>query len=124
MRVLKKFVLFIIGGGCYTALELLWRGWSHISMFLAGGGCFLLLGKIGSRKMPLYLRALSGAGAITAVELLAGITANRDYKVWDYRNTPMNFKGQICLPFSLLWMPVGLVGMWLYKLLDRMLKSA
>ncbi len=91
-------------------------------MFLAGGSCFLLLGKVGRQKLPLPVRAAAGAGVITVVEFMTGLIANRDYSVWDYRDTPMNFKGQICLPFSLLWMPVGLMGMGLYKLLDKRLK--
>ena len=45
LGILKEFLLFILGGSAYVALEWLWRGWSHISMFFAGGTCFLLLGK-------------------------------------------------------------------------------
>ena len=61
--------------------------------------------------------------AITAVELLTGLLANRSYTVWDYRGMPMNFHGQICLPFSLLWVPLSLGGMLLYDLLDRQLEK-
>ena len=119
MKLLRNTVLFAAGGCGYVGLELLWRGWSHSSMFLAGGSCFLLLGKV--RKAPLGVRALAGTGIITGVELLAGLIANRDYSVWDYRQMPGNFLGQICLPFSLLWLPIGLGGMWLYEKLDRVL---
>ena len=35
MAFLKKCLLFCIGGGAYVGLELLWRGYSHISMFAA-----------------------------------------------------------------------------------------
>ena len=105
-------------------LELLWRGWSHSSMFLAGGSCFLLLGQLSRSRMKLPLRALAGAGIITAVELLTGIIANRDYSVWDYRNMPMNYRGQICLPFCLLWVPISLFGMGFYVLLDKKIPSA
>ena len=92
-------------------------------MFLAGGSCFLLLGGMGkrlSRRSP-AIRALAGAGVITAVELAAGLMANRQYTVWDYRDMPGNFLGQICLPYSLLWMPLSLGGMYLYRKLDRLL---
>lgn len=104
-------------------VECLWRGWSHGSMFFAGGSCFLLLGKLNrtSPRLPLPLRAAAGAGIITAVELLTGLLANRDHSVWDYRNMPLNYHGQICLPFTLLWVPVGLGAMGMYELLARCL---
>ena len=103
MKKLKHAGLFCIGGGIYVALELLWRGRSHISMFLAGGTCFLLLGQLRKTKLPLPVQALAGAGMITAVELAAGLIANRQYQVWDYRGAPLNVQGQICLPYTLLW---------------------
>ena len=90
-------------------------------MFLAGGSCFLLLGKLNRirPKLPLVARAAAGAGIITLVEYTAGLLVNRNYTVWDYRNVPMNVHGQICLPFFLLWMPIGLGGMVLYDALDK-----
>ncbi len=92
-------------------------------MFLAGGCCFLLLGKLNRTQPRLSLlpRGLVGAGIITMVELLAGLLFNRQYRVWDYRNLPLNFHGQICLPFFLLWIPLSLGAMVLYALADRSL---
>lgn len=123
MRILKKGALFTIGGSCYVGLELLWRGWSHRSMFLAGGTVFLLLGQLQKTRSPLPLRAILGAGIITTVELATGLLVNRDYRVWDYRDLPVNFHGQICLPFSLLWIPVSIGAMVLYDTLDTKLPS-
>ena len=119
----KQLMLFCTGGAAYVGIELLYRGYSHSSMFLAGGTCFLLLGKLNRTKpqLPLLLRGIMGALVITAVELLAGLLFNRSYGVWDYRNTPFNFFGQICLPFSVLWAPLSLIAMWLYEKLDRLL---
>ena len=120
----KKALLFAAGGTGYVGLELLWRGRSHGSMFLAGGCCFLLLGVLDrARRLPLPLRAAAGAGIITAVELTVGLLVNRDYTVWDYRDLPLNFLGQICAAYSLLWIPVSLGGMGLYRLLDRAVGS-
>lgn len=121
MGIWKKCVLFGIGGGCYVATELLWRGRSHISMFLAGGTCFLLLGKVRKAKCfkSVPVRGIVGAGVITGVELLTGAIWNRSYGVWDYRALPLNFKGQICLPFSLLWVPLSLGAMELYRSLEK-----
>lgn len=121
MKILKFFLMFLLGGSGYVALEWLWRGWSHGSMFLAGGSCFLLLGKLQNTRprLPLFLRGLVGAGIITMVELAAGLIFNREYRVWDYRNMPLNYHGQICLPFFLLWIPLSLLGMVLHSGLSR-----
>lgn len=116
MKIWKRAVLFYLGGGAYMMLEVLYRGWSHGSMFLAGGTCFLLLGHMQEvrPRLPLPLRMAMGALVITSVELLAGLLVNRAYTVWDYRQTPFNFCGQICLPFTLLWIPVSGAAFRLY----------
>ena len=119
MKIPKKLGLFCLGGGAYVALELLWRGRSHYSMFLAGGTCFLLLGILRKAKLPMPVKAGLGALSITAVELVAGWIFNRDYSVWDYRALPFNFQGQICAMFTLLWIPVSIMAMALYDVADR-----
>ena len=121
MKIWKKAVLFYLGGCVYMALEVLWRGWSHGSMFLAGGVCFLLIGHLGEMKpaLPVPVRMLTGAGIITMVEMAAGQQFNREYRVWDYRGQPGNFLGQICPAFSLLWVPVALAAIVLYDRVAR-----
>ena len=121
LKFCKQSALFAIGGGIYVGLELLWRGRSHISMFAAGGVCFLLLGRLG--RLRLRDRMILGPLVITAVELAVGLLVNRDYTVWDYRDVPGNFLGQICPAYCLLWLPLSLAAMVLYPrvegLLDR-----
>ena len=124
MAVLYQVFLFLIGGSGYVGLEFLWRGRSHISMFLAGGVCFLLLGRIDRTKFSPSGKCLLGAAAITAVELLTGLLLNRDYRVWDYRRMPGNFLGQVCLSYSLLWIPVSFGGILLHRLLAQKLRRA
>ncbi len=121
MKFMKQILFFFIGGASYVGLELLWRGRSHVSMFLTGGACFLLLGKLNRTdpRLPLLPRCFVGAGIITMLELLAGLLFNRDYTVWDYRHLPMNYHGQICLPFFLLWLPLSFGAMKLYQLLEK-----
>ena len=123
MYLLKKAALFAAGGAGYVGLELLWRGRSHMSMFLAGGSCLLLIGRLeeAEPKLPFPLRCLAGAGIITTVELGTGLLFNRNYGVWDYRDVPMNFMGQVCLPFSLLWIPMSGFAGKLYLWLDKRL---
>ena len=113
MNLKKQCALFALGGTGYVALELIWRGRSHYSMFLAGGVCFLLLGRL-NRKLPGPVRAVLGAGIITLVELTAGLIVNRSYTVWDYRDRPGNFLGQICPLYSLLWIPVAAAAQGIY----------
>ena len=88
-------------------------------MFAAGGLCFLLLGKIRGTRLPAALKPLAGAASITGVELLTGLLVNRDHHVWDYQAVPGNFRGQVCLPFSLLWIPVSWLGMEIYGFAKR-----
>lgn len=117
MWLWKKTMLYCLGGTAYLTMELLWRGRSDGSMFLLGGLCFLLLGGWVARLegLPLALRALLGAVVITALELLTGLLVNGDHAVWDYSALPLNFRGQICVNFSLLWIPVSLAAMFLYN---------
>lgn len=121
MKLWKYAVLFYIGGLAYMSLEMLVRGRSYASMFLAGGVCFLLIGHLGKvePKLPLPVRSLVGAGIVTMVELAAGMLVNRNYEVWDYRNLPGNFMGQICPAFSLLWIPVSAMAIVVYGYLDE-----
>ena len=121
MKIWKNCLLFYTGGTVYLSLELLYRGRSHGSMFMAGGLCFLLIGHLNrvEPKLPLPLRALTGAAIVTAVELGAGMLVNRQYQVWDYRNQPGNFMGQICPLFSALWIPLSLVAALLFERMDR-----
>ena len=121
MAIWKKIMLFCAGGSAYVGLELLWRGWSHGSMFLAGGTCFLLIGQLNQvqPRLPLLPRAVMGAVVITSVELLTGLLVNRDYSVWDYRDMPGNFHGQVCLPFFFLWIPLSLAAMGLHALAQK-----
>lgn len=123
MGLWRYSVLWYLGGMAYTGMELLWRGWSHSSMFAAGGTCFLLIGHLGELEKPLPLawRSLAGAGIVTTVELAAGLLVNRNYQVWNYSAMPGNFLGQICPPFTLLWVPVSLGATWAYDFLRRRL---
>lgn len=123
MVFLRHCGAFLLGGSAYIGLEFLWRGHSDPSMFVAGGVCFLLLGGLNHAqpRLPLPLRAIAGAGIITAVELLTGLLVNRSYTVWDYRQLPLNLGGQICLPYSLLWIPVSAGALLLHQGLRRLI---
>ena len=124
MKIRTNAILFALGGGAYVGLELLWRGRSHFSMFLAGGASLLLIGKLNrvEPKLPLPVRAVAGSGIITMVELIAGLLFNRDYAVWDYRNLPGNWLGQICPQFSLLWILLAALVLLVYDPLEKLVE--
>ncbi len=119
MKRKKSLLFFLLGGSLYTAIEFLWRGRSHWSMFLLAGFCFLALRRFSRLRIPTALQPLVGAALITAGELLTGLLVNRSYTVWDYRQQPLNFLGQICLTYSLLWVPLSFAAICLCRWLDQ-----
>ncbi|BAK99467.1 hypothetical protein OBV_22690 [Oscillibacter valericigenes Sjm18-20] len=119
-RLVKAAVLAAIGGLTYYGIEWIYKtlvsgGRTHWSMAVIGGVMFLLIGSINEFipwEMPLLLQGIIGSVAITAVELLAGIYLNLFLKlgIWDYSRMPFNLWGQICLPFSLIWVLLSVVA--------------
>lgn len=94
---------FLLGAAGYPLLELLYRGRTHYSMAIAGGISTCLISRVSRLHAPLLAKAgLCGLG-ITGVELLCGQVWNRSHAVWDYSRMPLNYRGQICLPFTLVW---------------------
>lgn len=123
--------LFAVGGRLYTWIEILWRGWTHWTMFLLGGNGFVVLGLLNEYKIPwhwcLLRQAVAGACIITVMEFITGCIVNLwlGWGVWDYSDLPFNLMGQICLYYFLLWIPLSMIGIvlddwiryWLYLLL-------
>ncbi len=112
--LLRKLILFSLGGICYLIIELLWRGYSHWSMFVLGGLCFVAIGALNEHftfEIPLILQMFFGAFLVTLLEFVFGCVLNLwlGLNVWDYSNLPYNILGQICLPYSLLWIIMSLV---------------
>ncbi|MCD7886732.1 MAG: putative ABC transporter permease [Clostridiales bacterium] len=114
----KHGILFAIGGAVYVAIELLFRGHSHPTMFVLGGLLFVLIGGINNWfpwEMPLLLQGLIGGVTVTVTELAAGCVLNiwLGLGIWDYSNMPLNCMGQICLPFSIAWAGLAIVAVLL-----------
>ncbi|MGN0752858.1 MAG: hypothetical protein ACI4ME_00225 [Aristaeellaceae bacterium] len=98
---------FLLGALGYPTLELLYRGRTHYSMALAGGCAAVLANRIRRLRISRPARAVLCGTAITEIEGLCGCIWNQDYRVWDYRQMPLNWRGQVCVPFSLLWCVLG-----------------
>lgn len=111
-----EFILFLIGGRVYTWIELLWRGYTHWTMFLLGGICFIIMGLLNEHIFPwrlsLTMQSIISACVITVFEFITGCIVNLwlGWNVWDYSGLPFNILGQICLYFFLLWIPLSVVG--------------
>ena len=115
MEGMKHLFLLVVGGTLYTAIEHLFRGHSHWTMFFIGGFCFILVGLINeviSWDTLIWIQMLYGALLITAVEFVSGFILNLclHLNVWDYSNMPLNILGQICLPFSIAWYFLSIVA--------------
>lgn len=114
-RVLKNLILFSVGGFLYILVELLWRGYSHWTMFLLGGLCFFYAGIQNEHtawEKPLLLQSVQVALFITAAEFITGCIVNLwlGWNVWDYSDMPFNLLGQICPQYILLWVVLGAVA--------------
>lgn len=128
-----EIILFLIGGRLYTWIEILWRGYTHWSMFVLGGLCFVIMGLLNEYKFKwnesLAVQSVVSACIITLFEFITGCVVNiwMGWNVWDYSNLPFNLLGQICLYYFLLWIPLSTVGIilddwmryWIYLLFRK-----
>ena len=119
----KYLVLFIIGGLLYFLIEILWRQYSYFSMFILGGLCFTSIGIVkeyfADAKHSLLVQQVISCLVITILELLFGLLVNikLGLGMWDYSDVNLNFKGQICLQYTILWFFLSLPTIVLYDYL-------
>ena len=123
----RCFFLFCIGATGYCLLEILWRGYTHISMAMLGGFCFIGIYKIYEKLsgIPIIVRAFLCAVFITAAEFLTGLLVNRGLKldVWDYSGMSYQFMGQISLFFSVGWFFLSLAILLIFSVLEKRKKK-
>lgn len=62
-------------------------------------------------KMGVLIQMIVSAVIITELEFFTGCIVNiiLGYNVWDYSDMPLNLMGQICLSYSVLWMLLSIV---------------
>lgn len=114
-KLVKQLILFCIGGAIYTLLEKVTRGYTHWTMFIVGGLCFFLIGAINEIipwTMPIWKQCTIGALIVTIIEFISGCIINlwMKWDIWDYSDMPLNVMGQICLPFTILWIFLSLLA--------------
>ena len=107
LGVTESIVVFLVRASAYYFAELIYRGYSHITMFFAGGICFFLIYICEKHiaSVHILLRAVVYAVMITVVEFVFGVVFNiiLGMKVWDYSEEPFNVLGQVCPGFVLMW---------------------
>lgn len=131
--MLKKsvsfLILFLFGGICYAFLEVLWRGFTHWSMFVLGGLCYLLMAQLTVRccgRLPLWFCCIASCTLITVLEFLTGCLVNLKlgWNVWNYADQPLNLMGQVCLGFTSIWflltIPVSELAFRMQQRLERL----
>ena len=119
MKKISELLFFGALGGCiYHTIEILFRGYSHWSMFLLGGcsmDFFLQQGKWIRWKDKMWKQLLRAMVFVISGEFFTGIIVNKwmNWNVWDYSEMPGNLWGQICVPFALLFSILCLCGIYL-----------
>ena len=76
----------------------------------------------GSEAGELIILFLMGMILTTLIELIAGWLLDVCFHArwWDYSNVPLNFKGYICLPFSIIW---GVAIVFVVKVIQPLMES-
>lgn len=120
---MKEFFVYLylalLGGFGYCTIEIIYRGRTHYSMFFAGAivlASFYYISKF--TNMSLIQKCIVGALIITMIEFALGIWFNLilHENVWDYSNVPFNLMGQICLPFSAIWLAFSFI---IFRIMER-----
>lgn len=127
-KISKMSILFSIGALIYMLIELLYDGSTHWTMGLLGGVCFTAIGGFNehiSWSLAFWKQCVLGSILITILEFIFGLILNiwLGLNIWDYSNVPLNILGQICLPFSLIWVVLSGIAIilddwlryWLFK---------
>lgn len=113
-KILKPIILFLTGCFSYMLIEILYRQYTFLLMGICGGLAFLLIDRINNKiswDIDLLVQGLMGSAIITSFEFIIGELSLHNILpvMWDYSDTPMNFKGIICVPFSLIWIALSIV---------------
>ena len=74
--------------------------------------------------IALAVTFLLNQAVCTAIDYGTGMVANQNYELWDYRDMPFNFQGQICLQNSLVYGVLSTYAVWrLFPRMERLLAT-
>ncbi|MBR5515346.1 MAG: hypothetical protein IKU52_04000 [Clostridia bacterium] len=122
-KILNYSFVFFTGAVCYSLLEILWRGYTHISMALAGGivlaGLYSL--ETNFTRLSLIKKCIIGSLFITFIEFGIGCIVNKlmGLCVWDYSDRFLNIMGQICPLYTMLWFVICIPAFGVCKAVNK-----
>lgn len=107
-KLLQYLFIYIFSGSFYCIVEILFRGYSHYSMFILAGFIGLIIcyqnDNIISYESPFEAQVLFCAAISTLGEYITGLIANQDFYIWDYRGLWGTFaNGQLNIFFIFAW---------------------
>lgn len=111
MRRAPLIALFMLMGLSYYLIEIVWRGYSHYSMFFLGGVVGILVGMLNEYSLswntPIELQIIYGLLVVLPAEFITGVLLHFILQVsppvWDYSELPLNVLGQVSLCFAPLF---------------------
>ena len=108
-NVSEYLVLWAVGGCIYYGIEVLFRGFSHISMFMLGGLCmqfFTWQGRLTEWQDALPRQITRCTIFVVSMEFITGIIVNKWYHlaVWDYSDMPLQYGGRFAFPLRLFFL--------------------
>lgn len=117
-RLIPLLIIFNVSGIIYVCLEILWRGYSHWTMYLCAGICGLIMAAINdnwfSFETDFRIQVLASAISCTIMEFFFGITFNGDFSIWDYRGVwgTLHILGdQVNILFIGMWVIISLFAL-------------
>ena len=118
MKKLGKYSFFFgLGGTVYYEIEILFRGFSHWTMFVLAGICFVFIiwqGSITKWQDSILRQMIRCMIFVTSSEFITGIIVNKFLKwnVWDYGSLQFQLLGQISLLFCFLFFLLCTIGIF------------
>lgn len=105
---------FMIGGFIYCLIELIYRGYTDISMYILAGFCSVIMAGLNdlfSFDMQFPLQVSIASIACIFGEYITGLLVNQNFEIWDYRNLPGTFANdQLNIVFCLAWFGLSIIG--------------
>ena len=122
---MKNTILFTIGFSLFITIECVFHAilgqgaYSWVVSGIMGGICLILIDQINDRwfgwDAQLLFQSLIGGIICTSVEFIVGVIDRvvLHLNMWDYSNIIFNYKGIICLPYSIAWCLLSIVAIFI-----------
>lgn len=116
-KMLQLTSIGIVSGFIYCGLEILWRGWTHWTMFILAFIVGIIISQYNNMftyDMDLVWQVLFGGLTSIMLEYLFGITFNQDFTIWDYRGLWGTFaQNQLNILFCCAWFVIVCISIFI-----------